>query len=385
MRVADEMTTMKEPTPSLRSYRGLVLTHEAGFFGAIPRLLTYSPEKTWTLLAPLLVRDLTVYNSVLNVIPHLAALFYALLLMTILAFTAFPDGEMGQGKACDAGNVQICQLEETMKNAKSEFRFLVAFVLAGFVATTVGTWNARRTTYASLCGNVRNLIVQLATFIPVDKSNEALCKTRRRIGRWVILAFELAMQKARGSMDSEATCEYLCKQGLALPTEWDAMVKGDRHTTVIAWIQQKCVMLEKEGLIPAQALPKISEDISTLRGKANDIMGCLEMDKPYAYSSLVGMLVNINLFIMCTWKGVEWSIWCRSFGGALFEQPKWYLDILVLVVWNMSYRALYDLTTTLHSPFGARPLDVFHELIAKALRKLADEMMEGASTAPEED
>ena len=77
-----------------------------------------------------------------------------------------------------------------------------------------------------------------------------------------------------------------------------------------------------------------------MRAKANDLMGCLEQDKPYAYSSLVGMLVNINLIIMSTWKGVEWSIWCRSFGGALFEQPKWYLDLLVLVVWNMSYRAL---------------------------------------------
>ncbi|CAE7325931.1 bglB [Symbiodinium necroappetens] len=375
---------MKEPASSLKSHRGLVISTESGFFGAIPRLLTYSPDKIWTFSAPFVVRDLTVCNAVSNVLPHLVALLYALILMIILCFTAFPDGEIGEGKACEAGNVQMCQLEETMKNAKVEFRFLVAFVLAGFVAMTVGTWHSRRTTYASLCGNVRNLIVQLATFIPVDKSNQQLMQERRKLGRWVILAFELALQKARGKMDALETREFLESSKTVLPAEWNAMVAGDRHTTVIAWIQQKCVALQKDGVLLAQALPKISEDISSLRGKANDLMGCLEQDKPYAYSSLVGLLVNINLLIMCTWKGVEWSIWCRSFGDKLFEQPKFWLDLLVLVVWNMSYRALYDLTTTLHNPFGARPLDVYHETISKGLRSLAEQMMEGASVAPED-
>eukprot|EP00439_Symbiodinium_sp_Y106_P012083 s1366_g1.t2 len=343
---------MKEPASSMASHRGLVISTESGFYGAIPRLLTYSPDKIWTFSAPFVVRDLTVCNAVSNVLPHLVALLYALILMIILCFTAFPDGEIGEGKACDAGNVQMCQLEETMKNAKVEFRFLVAFVLAGFVAMTVGTWHSRRTTYAALCGNVRNLIVQLATFLPVDKSNQQLMQERRKLGRWVILAFELALQKARGKMDALETREFLESTKTLLPAEWNAMVAGDRHTTVIAWIQQKCVALQKDGVLLAQALPKISEDISSLRGKANDLMGCLEQDKPYAYSSLVGLLVNINLLIMCTWKGVEWSIWCRSFGDKLFEQPKFWLDVLVLVVWNMSYRALYDLTTTLHNPFG---------------------------------
>jgi len=375
---------MKEPASSMASHRGLVISTESGFYGAIPRLLTYSPDKIWTFSAPFVVRDLTVCNAVSNVLPHLVALLYALILMIILCFTAFPDGEIGEGKACDAGNVQMCQLEETMKNAKVEFRFLVAFVLAGFVAMTVGTWHSRRTTYAALCGNVRNLIVQLATFLPVDKSNQQLMQERRKLGRWVILAFELALQKARGKMDALETREFLESTKTLLPAEWNAMVAGDRHTTVIAWIQQKCVALQKDGVLLAQALPKISEDISSLGGKANDLMGCLEQDKPYAYSSLVGLLVNINLLIMCTWKGVEWSIWCRSFGDKLFEQSKFWLDVLVLVVWNMSYRALYDLTTTLHNPFGARPLDVYHETISKGLRSLAEQMMEGASVAPED-
>ncbi|CAJ1450875.1 unnamed protein product [Effrenium voratum] len=371
---------MKEPAVSIISSRGLVLAEEPGFYGNTLRVLTYSPGKVWTLLAPFMVRDLTVHSSMRGVLPHLAALAYALFLMFLLCFVAFPDGEMGS-KACEAGNVQMCQLEETMKNAKSEFRFLVAFVLAGFVAMTVGTWHTRRTTYASLCGNVRNLIVQLATFIPMDRS-EKIMKSRRKLGRWVILAYELAIQKARGKMDSEESFEHLKQAGLVLPEEWHAMVVGDRHTTVIAWIQQTCVDLQRDGHILAQSLPKISEDISSMRGKANDLMGCLELDKPYVYSSLVGMLVNINLLIMSTWKGIEWSIWFRSFGGAIFEQPKWYLDVFVLVTWNMSYRALYDLASTLHSPFGSRPFDVYHETIAKGLRHLSEKMMDGASVAP---
>lgn len=317
------------------SSRGLVLAEQPGFYGKVPRLVTYTPSKLWTFTAPCFVRELTVCSSVMMLIPHLLALLYALFLMILLGYTAFPDGSMGQGSACEAGNAQMCQLEATMEDAKSEFRFLIAFVLAGFVAMTVKIWHARRTTYASLCGNVRNLIVQLATFVPQKD-----VKMRRKLGRWVILAYELAVQKARGQMDADETFEYLSTEGLVLQAEWHAMVPGDRHTTVISWIQQSCVGLQQEGMILPQALPKISEDISTLRGKANDLMGCLELDKPYAYSSLVGLLVNINLLIMSTWKGVEWSIWFRSFGGRIFEQPKFYLDLLVLVVWNLSYRAL---------------------------------------------
>ncbi|CAE7529568.1 bglB, partial [Symbiodinium pilosum] len=56
---------------------------------------------------------------------------------------------------------------------------------------TVSTWNSRRLGYAALCGNVRNLIVQLATFIPVDKTGQKTLKTRRKLGRYVILAYEL--------------------------------------------------------------------------------------------------------------------------------------------------------------------------------------------------
>ena len=38
-------------------------------------------------------------------------------------------------------------------------------------------------------------------------------ETRRTLGRWVMLAFELAVLKARGHMDSELGREYLETNG----------------------------------------------------------------------------------------------------------------------------------------------------------------------------
>ena len=46
--------------------------------------------------------------------------------------------------------------------------------------------------------------------------------------------------------------------------------------------------------------------------------------------------------------------------------------------------ARYDLSGTLHSPFGPRALDVYHETIARGLRTLAEKMMDGASQPPAE-
>eukprot|EP00440_Ansanella_granifera_P009346 gb/GFBE01010128.1/.p1 GENE.gb/GFBE01010128.1/~~gb/GFBE01010128.1/.p1 ORF type:complete len:380 (+),score=67.40 gb/GFBE01010128.1/:1-1140(+) len=361
---------------------GLAIGDARGFYGSKPHLLSHSP-RVWTFFGPCLVPDLTVCGSFISVLPHLLALLYALAIMVILCFTAFPDGEMGTRKACAVGNVKICQLEATMKEAKAEFRFLIAFVLAGYVAGTLSSWGARRTSYAALCGGVRNLVVQVATFVPNEKVNAEMTSQRTTLGRWIILAYELAVLKARSSMDSDEGYKFLLQEKLVCEQEWEAMVPGDRHTTVVTWIQQRLVTLHQQGAIPIEYVRKVTEDITSFRGLANDIMGCLNTDRPYAYASLVGLLVNINLLIMSTWKGVEWSTWYNSFGPEVFEQPKWWLDVLVLVVWNMSYRALYDLATILHNPFGPRRLDVPHETVSVGLRKFMEQMMAGANVAPQ--
>lgn len=101
-----------------------------------------------------------------------------------------------------------------LEQSSDSFQWLIAFILSGYVSASVSAWATRRTNYASLCGNARNLNILLASLLPLDKQDRALCETRKTLGRWVMLAFELAMLKARGNMDSEAGKDYLLSCGL---------------------------------------------------------------------------------------------------------------------------------------------------------------------------
>lgn len=265
---------------------------------------------------------------------------------------------------------------------KGEFRFLIAFILAGFVGLTVNTWMGRRTMYAALCGNMRNLSIKLAAYMPLDKNDPELTTTRKTLGRWLALAFELAVLKPRGQIDSEQARDYLMGSGLLMDGEWEAMVNGDRHSTVFWWVHTMIVRLQRGGVLHPVDVAAISESVGDMRAKANDLMSSLDLDKPISYASLCGLLVTINVFIMSTWKGIEWSTWMRTFGWSLAEQPKFYFDLLGLIVWNLSYKALYDLAYLLHNPFGPRTIDVAHETIFRGLRTLQEELMEGESHIP---
>jgi hypothetical protein len=61
-------------------------------------------------------------------------------------------------------------------------------------------------------------------------------------------------------------------------------------------------------------------------------------------------------------------MWRQAFGNDLFLQPKWYVDLVVLFAWNVSYKSLYDLGYLLHNPFGDRRIDVAHETIGSGIR-----------------
>ena len=86
------------------------------------------------------------------------------------------------------------------------------------------------------------------------------------------------------------------------------------------------------------------------------------------------ILLNVNLIIFSTAKGIEWAVWMHSFGENIVEMPHFWADILVLFFWNVSYKALYDLGYVLYNPFGDRRLDVAHETIGNGIRKLAFEI-----------
>ena len=160
------------------------------------------------------------------------------------------------------------------------------------------------------------------------------------------------------------------------------MVVGDRHSTVFWWLQSTLVDLEHAHLLPPHHLQVACTAIAKMRGAANDLMSSLDRDKPFPYTAICGVLVYINIMIMSTWKGVSWSIWYFSNGPDLFNQPRIWVDMFVLLFWNISYAALYDLGYMLHNPFGQRRIDVAHEMIGAGIRKLSTSLANAVGHVP---
>ena len=52
-----------------------------------------------------------------------------------------------------------------------------------------------------------------------------------------------------------------------------------------------------------------------------------------------------------------------------------FVQLSTLFLWNISYKAMYDLAKVLHNPFGNRQIDVAHETISAGLRNLADQLL----------
>ena len=372
--------------------KGLTLSPSVGVDGrAVPaHILTYNPSKTLGMSALVFMRDITVCSTWKNWIPHLAWVVYALVMMLIIGYTSFSDTEMGSGNACRTEEVEgvavpqnfaMCRLERLLRDTKTEFRFLIAFILAGFVASTIRIWALRRQNYAALCGNARNLSISIASFLPVVGERD-LMERRVLLNRWVILAYELAVLKPKGIMDSEAGRCVLRDSGLLEDGEWEAMVPGDRHSTVFWWIQTELVRLSREGALEPVFVGRLAASISDMRAQANDLMSSLDRDRPFSYTHLCGVLVHINMFIMSTWKGIEWALWFHSFGGNIVNYPHFWVDIFALCAWNLSYKALYDLPKQLHNPFGDRRLDVAHELIGGGIRRLAQQIAQVGDRLP---
>ena len=107
---------------------------------------------------------------------------------------------------------------------------------------------------------MRNLLVQLSTLVSIDDrtsmgvasdaaQRQLIQHTRERLGRYVLMAMELAVLKPRGHMDTPEGRACLDRLGLLAPGEWEAMVAGDRHTTVLCWVQMICVSLRRRGLL----------------------------------------------------------------------------------------------------------------------------------------
>jgi len=259
----------------------------------------------------------------------------------------------------------MCELKESLENGVLSLTLLSAFIIGGFVMASVNIWLARRSSYLALCGATRNLLININSIIPQEAD-------RRLMSRWTILAFELSVLKAREIMDSSEGCKYLMDLNLLHSNEWDAMVDGDRHTTVWFWIQIKAEKLAKERSIDRFAFQTLCNAVTLSRNNsAHDLMRRIGRDHPPPYVFVCALLININLLFHSVTTGIKWAIWLHNSRGQLWEGPKMYVEILVLFAYTTIYAMLFDVSTLLCNPFGPRDIDINHRDIAKGMRKLA--------------
>jgi len=280
---------------------------------------------------------------------------------------AFPDCNGCSNEEGEQTNAQICNLSISLKQAVLQLYFLSPFILGGFLLSSVRLWQTRRTAYTMLCGATRNMLINLCTIIsdPNDK---------RLVSRWAVLGYELAVLKGRGLIESDEGKVYLLKLKLLQGDEWDAMVKGDRHTTVFYWIQMKAMKLTKNNVISQIEFQTICNAVTLLRDKANDLMSPIDRDQPSPYISLCGMLVNINLLLYSLSNGVDWAIWMHETEGGILREPRTYIQVFCLFLYTTIYAMLFDVCGLLYNPFGPREVDINHYEVSKGIRRLANEL-----------
>ena len=110
------------------------------------------------------------------------------------------------------------------------------------------------------------------------------------------------MLKARTLQDADEAREYLESLKLIVGDEWEAMVNGDRHTTVWYWIQAKAKRLYEARNLNGNKLQTLCQAVPLSRDKANDLMSCIDRDQPPPYVFVCALLININLFFCSmTW------------------------------------------------------------------------------------
>jgi len=181
------------------------------------------------------------------------------------------------------------------EGAVVEFRTLTAFVLGGFVLLVVGAWRERRAGYSAICSATKALLITVAATVPLKAVEE-----RRYLGRWVTLAFELAVLKARTHGDSKPAREFLQDTGLLIADEWDAMEPGNRDATVFFWINLELKNALSVGTITVFEFTQLVGQVTRMRDAAHDLMARNSQDMRYPYASMIGLLVQIQIVLQCT-------------------------------------------------------------------------------------
>eukprot|EP01083_Nonionella_stella_P288657 982257_1 len=285
---------------------------------------------------------------------------------------AVPDGK----RACDAKLdhiPSICKLTSLLQDGAVQYRVLAAFILGGFVVSSVSTWQSRRLAYGMLCNSTRNLIINISSNVPADEMYD-----KCTLIRWAILAYELCVLKARNTSDTKEAYEYLQALNLLEEDEWDILIDGgNKNNTVFWWINTKASMLQSNNCISDIRYQILSNTVTRCRERGNDLMSRNDKDQPRPYVFICAMLVNLNLLLTSISKGFEWAIMLHDSGAKIFERPIIYVDIFILFTYNAIFAMLFDLCSALYNPFGPRPIDIPHVKTSQSIRRLAKEISIG--------
>ena len=217
-----------------KKVHGIHVASGPGFYGqSCAGINSYDPNYTITSGAYLYVSYLTVFHCPRTWRRHgLWALWAGAVGVASANIYKFPAEE----------------LHGVLERSATEFRFLAAVVLGTFITRAVNAWKERRSNYGGLAGSARALILALSTHLPMHRlggntrsssplpsdSEIDFRELRVRLGRYVLLGYELAVLKARGHMDSDEGREHLKREKLIEDGEWCAKVAQKLCTCPLA-------------------------------------------------------------------------------------------------------------------------------------------------------
>jgi len=286
--------------------------------------------------------------------------------------------------APDARNSKICDLVETFNWGHRQLLFLTAIVLGGYLVSTINYWRLRRINYMDICGSMRNLTIQIGTLVAKHNINEVMkneeeeqentiwVKERNQMLRWVILGYELCILDARNEIDTDVGRKRLEDMDLLREGEWEDIVNGDHLNTLWFWVQRKAVTLTDQGVISSeQRLQTICSAISRTRGATGMPMRELFYDHCPVYTSVVGITICYTIINFIFWKGFQWAIWFYDTNGAVWKEPRMYVEVLISISYTTILSSIFDIDKVMHNPFWSRPIDLPCEEIGLRLFTLA--------------
>lgn len=354
-------------------FRAGIFSHPQTGDGA--QLLTYDTSKVMTCSSlmpcgPKSFFDLTVFKDPLHLVQALILTSAAVIIGHVMP-------------------AQWVNLDGEINAATASVRSTIGFLLSGFASKVVSTWMSRRKNYQKMLNQARAVLVDIASmivFVPTGtKEDRQICiQMRSELARWTVLAFELAVAKARGTQDSSVTKGRLLQSGVLMEGEWQHMIPGDRHTTVFYWMTSSLNRLYiRTNVIHKDAMKHVYGSVLKLQVESADLMSCVDHDLPYPYVHLVHFIVKaLLIFNMCS-MAISYRLTLNAHGDNSELAGAIVIVVANSFFFNFLYQGIVDLHATLTNPFGHRRLDINHSVLAStALRTLALNITKGDGPHP---